>query len=132
MEKSPIPIRNFEDGFVPASRSRDIAVGGGGANLNVLLEINVIQQKVMEAAIAENLDVEIENLSIMTQSPTGEVYREAFAGTADSFASNFPNDDIRVFKTQMNRVIGYFTRQGYEIRREDIPSSGLMKWIVRW
>ena len=127
-----MPIRNFDDGFVPASTSRDIAVGGGGANLNVLLEINVIQQKVMEAAIAEKLEVEVIDCSIMTQSPTGEVYREAFAGTEDSFNSAFPDDDIRVFKTQMNRVIGYFTRQGYQIRREDIPTSGLMKWIVAW
>jgi hypothetical protein len=86
----------------------------------------------MEAAIAEKLEVEVIDCSIMTQSPTGEVYREAFAGTEDSFTSAFPNDDIRVFKTQMNRVIGYFTRQGYQIRREDIPTSGLMKWIVAW
>ena len=127
-----MPIRNFDDGFVPASTARDIAVGGGGANLNVLLEINVIQQKVMEAAIDEELEVEVEDCSIMTQSPTGEAYREAFAGTEESFEANFPTENRKVLITQMNRVIGYFTRQGYEIRREDDPISGLMVWILRW
>jgi hypothetical protein len=70
----------------------------------------------------------------MTDATTGPIYREAAFGTDDSFESLFPGQGRSVFTTRMNRVIGYFTRLGYSIRRQDqtAASPTTFDWVIRW
>ena len=130
--------RTFDDGFYPATRARDIAVGNGAADNDVLVEINALQVLVDAAARAESLSVEVgvseSNGTAMTDATTGPIYREAAFGTDDSFESLFPGQERSVFEARMNRIIGYFTRLGYAIRREDQTSSSptTFNWIIRW
>ncbi len=130
--------RTFDDGFYPASRARDIAVGNGASDNDVLVEINNIQLLIDSAARAEDLAVEIgipeANATPMTDAITGPIYREAAFGTDDSFESLFPGQSRSVFDARMNRVIGYLTRLGYAVRREDQTSASptTFNWVIRW
>ncbi len=130
--------RTFDDGFYPASRARDIAAGNGAADNDVLVEINQLQLLVDAAARAEKLSVEVgiseSNATPMTDATTGPVYREAAFGTDDSFESLYPGQDRQIFITRMNRVIGYFTRLSYQVRREDQTSGSptTFNWVIRW
>jgi len=130
--------RTFDDGFYPAARARDIAVGNGAADNDVLVEINALQVLIDAAARAENLIVTVgvseSNATAFTDTATGPIYREAAFGTDDSFESLFPGQTRSVFEARMNRVIGYFTRLGYAVRREDQISASptTFNWIIRW
>lgn len=130
--------RTFDDGFYPASRARDIAVGNGASDNDVLVEINTLQLLVDGAARAEALSVEVgvteSNATGMTDATTGPIYREAAFGTDDSFESLFPGQERSVFEARMNRVIGYLTRLGYAVRREDqtAASPTTFNWVIRW
>ena len=130
--------RTFDDGFYPASRARDIAVGNGSSDNDVLVEINSLQLLIDAAARTENLSVEVgvaqSNATGMTDATTGPIYREALFGTDDSFASLFPGEERSVYQTRMNRVIGYLTRLGYSVRREDQTSASptTFNWVIRW
>jgi hypothetical protein len=133
-----VVARTLDDGFYAASRARDIAAGNGAANSVVLIEINSLQEAVDLAAKTGQLKVIVGvsegNETTMTNVATGPIYREAFAGTSDSFASLFPNENRKLIVVQMERVIGYFTRLGYQIRRDDqvgaIPST--FNWVISW
>ena len=130
--------RTFDDGFYPASRARDIASGNGAADNDVLVEINALQILIDAAARAETLIVEVgiseSNATPMTDATTGPIYREAAFGTDDSFASLYPGQNRKIHEVRMARVIGYFTRLGYAIRREDQTggSPTTFNWIIRW
>lgn len=130
--------RTFDDGFYPASRARDIAVGNGASDNDVLVEINNLQLAIDSAARAEALSVEVgvteSNATPMTDATTGPIYREAAFGTDDSFESLFPGQERSVFEARMNRVIGYLTRLGYAVRREDQTSASptTFNWVIRW
>lgn len=131
-------LRTFEDGFYPASRARDIALGNGSSDNAVLAEINALQTLVDAAARNGSLQVEIGesegNETAFTDDTTGPIYREAFIGTDASFDALFPNEEARTYRIRMERVIGYFTRLGYGVRRVDqqaaIPTT--FNWIIRW
>lgn len=131
-------LRTFDDGFYPASRARDIAIGNGSSDNAVLTEINAIQALVDGAARNGSLQVTIGesegNETAFTDDVTGIIYREAFAGTNDSFDALFPNEDARTYRIRMERVIGYFTRLGYGVRRDDqqaaIPTT--FNWVIKW
>jgi len=130
--------RTFDDGFYPASRARDIAVGNGASDNDVLVEINSLQLLVDTAARGEDLRVEVgiaeANATGMTDATTGPIYREAAFGTDDSFESLFPGQQRSVYEARMNRVIGYLTRLGYAVRREDqtAASPTTFNWVIRW
>lgn len=130
--------RTFDDGFYPASRARDIAAGNGAADNDVLVEINSLQLLIDGAARAEALRVEVgvteSNATLMTDATTGPLYREAAFGTDDSFASLFPGQERSIYEVRMNRVIGYLTRLGYAVRREDqtAASPATFNWVIRW
>lgn len=130
--------RTFDDGFYPASRARDIAVGNGASDNDVLVEINNLQLLIDGAARAEALSVEVgipeANATPMTDAVTGPIYREAAFGTDDSFESLFPGQQRSVYEARMNRVIGYLTRLGYAVRREDqtTASPTTFDWVIRW
>jgi hypothetical protein len=130
--------RTFDDGFYPASRARDIAVGNGASDNDVLVEINNLQLLIDSAARAEDLAVEVgipeANETPMTDATTGPIYREAAFGTDDSFESLFPGQSRSVFESRMNRVIGYLTRLGYAVRREDQTAAPdqTFDWVIRW
>jgi len=133
-----MPLRTFDDGFYPANRARDIAVGNGSADNDVLSEINSLQTLVDAAARSGNLELEVGisegNETKFTDATTGPIYREAFAGTDESFDALFPTEDPRLYRIRMERVIGYFTRLGYSVRREDqvAASPTTFNWIIRW
>ncbi len=130
--------RTFDDGFYPASRARDIAAGNGAADNDVLVEINALQLLIDAAARAETLSLEVgiteSNATAMTDAITGPIYREAAFGTDDSFESLFPGQSRKIFQTRMNRVIGYFTRLGYAVRRDDqtTGSPTTFNWSFEW
>lgn len=130
--------RTFDDGFYPASRARDIAVGNGASDNDVLVEINNLQLLIDGAARGEDLRVEVgiaeANATPMTDATTGPIYREAAFGTDDSFESLYPGQQRSVYNTRMNRVIGYLTRLGYAVRREDQTSASptTFNWVIRW
>ena len=130
--------RTFDDGFYPASRARDIAVGNGAADNDVLAEINSLQILIDAAARAEGLSVVVgiseSNATAFTDATTGPIYREAAFGTDDSFESLFPGQSRSVFEARMNRVIGYFVRLGYAIRRQDQTSASptTFDWVINW
>ena len=133
-----MPHRTFDDGFFSASRARDIAIGDGSSNNAVLLEINALQVLIDEAARGGNLSLEVGtgpgNATSFTDAITGPAYREAFVGTQESFDSLFPTLERLALLTQMERVIGYFTRLGYLITRVDQPSNvpTTFNWIIKW
>ena len=133
-----MPTRTFDDGFYPAARARDVAVGNGAADNDVLTEINALQIAVDGAARSESLEVQVgiseSNETSFTDAVTGPIYREAVFGTPDSFNSLYPNDDRRIYITRMNRVIGYFTRLGYAISRVDqtLASPTTFNWLISW
>ena len=130
--------RTFDDGFYPASRARDIASGNGAADNDVLLEINALQVLIDAAARSELLRLEVgiseSNATPMTDATTGPIYREAAFGTDDSFESLFPGQQRKIFEVRMNRVIGYFTRLGYAVNRDDqvTGSPTTFNWVIRW
>ena len=130
--------RTFDDGFYPASRARDIAAGNGASDNDVLVEINSIQLLIDTAARAENLSLEVGiaegNATGMTDATTGPIYREAAFGTDDSFESLYPGQNRKIFTTRMDRVIGYLTRLGYSVRREDqtAASPTTFNWVINW
>jgi hypothetical protein len=132
--------RTFDDGFYPASRARDIAVGNGASDNDVLVEINSLQLLVDTAARGEDLRVEVgiseANATGMTNAAIdgGQIYREAAFGTDDAFETMFPGQQRSVFEARMNRVIGYLTRLGYAVRREDqtAASPTTFNWVIRW
>jgi len=130
--------RTFDDGFYPASRARDIAVGNGASDNDVLVEINNIQLAIDGAARGENLIVTIgiseSNATIMTDATTGPIYREAAFGTDNSFESLFAGQTRSIYQARMNRVIGYLTRLGYAVRREDqtAASPTTFNWVIQW
>lgn len=130
--------RTFDDGFYPASRARDIAAGNGASDNDVMVEINNLQLAIDGAARGENLSIEVgiseANATGMTDATTGPIYREAAFGTDDSFESLYPGQERSIFVVRMNRVIGYFTRLGYSVRREDQTSGSptTFNWVIRW
>lgn len=145
-----MPIRTFDDGFFPASRARDIAAGNGSANSNVLTEINALQIAINDAAKDGKLSVEV-GLgpdatvapgtvgSIMTDSTLlGQAFNEAFTGTKESFdafnTANGTDFERQLLLLEMERVIGYFTRLGYQINRRINPtlSPETFDWVIKW
>jgi hypothetical protein len=130
--------RTFDDGFYPASRARDIAVGNGASDNDVLVEINNLQLAIDGAARGENLIIAIgiseSNATPMTDAVTGPTYREAAFGTDNSFEALFPGQTRSIYQARMNRVIGYLTRLGYAVRREDQTSASptTFNWVIQW
>ncbi len=126
--------RTFDDGFYPASRARDIAVGNGASDNDVLVEINNIQLAIDGACRDEKLIVEIgiadANATPMTDATTGLVYREAAFGTDNSFEALYPGQSRSIFQARMNRVIGYLTRLGYAVRREDQTAASPSTFVT--
>jgi hypothetical protein len=133
-----VATRTFDDGFYPASRARDIAVGNGAADNDVLGEVNNLQLLIDGAARSEALSVDIgvseANATAMTDATTGPIYREAAFGTDNSFESLYPGQSRSVYQARMNRVIGYLTRLGYSVQRVDQPSASptTFNWVIRW
>jgi len=132
-----MPHRTFDDGFYSASRARDIAAGNGAANSVVLLEINALQEAIDAEAKLGNLSLEAGIAqTVTTTMSTSEAFREAFLGqlSNEQFAIQFPGQEQQLLIVQMERVIGYFTRLGYSVKRRDIPSGipPTFDWVIKW
>ena len=133
-----MPQRTFDDGFYHASRARDIAAGNGSANTNVLTEINSIQEDIDAAAKAKDLMVEVEGTTIMTTADdyagvgTSSHY-DAWNDLDQAIKSDPANESaLRLAQIEMDRVIAYFTRLGYSVKREQQGFGNLIKWVIRW
>lgn len=133
-----MPQRTFDDGFYHASRARDIAAGNGSANTNVLTEINYLQENIDTQAKAQELQTEVINATVMTMA-------DGYAGVGTSSHYDAWNDfdsaiklnpteesTLRLASVEMERVIAYFTRLGYSIRREQDGINNRIKWVVKW
>lgn len=132
-----MPHRTFDDGFVSASRARDIAAGNGAANSTVLEEINDLQKAIMDEAKVSGLSLQVGvSQTITTTMSTSEAFREAFLAqlTNEQFETQFPGQEQQLLVVQMERVIGYFTRLGYSVKRKDNPSGipPTFDWVIKW
>lgn len=142
-----MPQLTFDDGFYHASRARDIAVGNGSGNTNVLLEINALQVAVDQAALAGELSVtvgETPETPMTTQDDyAGPNTDSHFDAWFDLFSAEKLNpglaSNLRRAAIEMDRVIAYFTRLGYSIERVRGGTSGTVigtdnriQWIIKW
>lgn len=114
----------LDDGFYNARTARDIASGSAGAAGLVLQEINAIRSAIDTAAVAGALSCEIVNTTAMTQ---GLTYFEAWS---DPY--NNQDEDHRVARQRMDRVIQYFSRLGYAIRRVREGVENRLSWEIKW
>ena len=124
-----MPI-NF-DGFYDAGTARNISAGNAGGNGDVLAEINTLQVQVNTDALAGNLQINPQT------SPDVSGITGVFGADPVFFdAWNEPNandEDIhRIAREKMDRVIRYFTRIGYTIKRVRDGVTSTFKWQILW
>ena len=133
-----MPQRTFDDGFYHASRARDIAIGNGSANTNVLTEINTWQETIDAEAKAQELSAEVDGTTVMTTADNyngvGSSSHYDAWNNLDQVVGNDPSleSPLRRAQAEMDRVIAYFTRLGYTVVREQSGTSNLIKWVIRW
>ena len=139
-----MPQLTFDDGFYHASRARDIAVGNGSGNTTVLTEINTLQVLINAAAIAQELEITVGS-STVPPTPTTMTSFDDYngAGTSSHFdawnnldlsiKSDPANEStLRRAQVEMDRVIAYFTRLGYSIKREQNGIANEINWKIKW
>lgn len=112
-----------KDGFYSAAQARRIAIGGGSANSVVLTEINALQEAIDTAATGGALTVTITT----TTMTTSEDYYNAWNDYL-----NYAEDSDKLLRYRMNDVVNYFSSLGYTIRREQVDTSSLFEWVIRW
>ncbi len=133
-----MPQRTFDDGFYHASRARDIAIGNGSANTNVLTEINTLQETIDTDAKAGDLITEVSGSTVMTiadnYNGVGTSSHYDAWNDLDQAIKLDPTKEsaLRRAQAEMDRVIAYFTRLGYAIQREQSGTANLIKWVIRW
>lgn len=126
----------FDDGFYHADRARDIAIGNGSANTDVLKEINALQEAVDEATKNELLILDSEDEGVVSKMTTDKIYYDVWAdkvGALSGAATALEESQIMAADVEMNRVIAYFTRRGYLITRDRWSTlADRIKWIIKW
>ena len=125
----------FDDGFYHADRARDIAVGGGAGNNNVLAEINALQLAVDENARNGLMVMDSDDAGLTTVMTTEEIYYTVWFDYQDSLrhaADAQEESEIMSAKVEMDRVIAYFTRRGYQVTRDRSGTANQIKWIIKW
>lgn len=133
-----MPQRTFDDGFYHASRARDIAVGNGSGNTNALTEINFLQVDIDTQAKAGDLQTEVTGVTVMTTADNYDgvgtsSHYDAWADLSGRIkAAPTKESELRRAAIEMERVIAYFTRLGYTIRREQDGTNNILKWAIRW
>lgn len=131
-----MPNLTFEDGFYHADRARDIAVGDGSANTDVLKEINALQEAVDAAAKAGLLILDSEDAGVVSTMTTDEIYYTVWSDKNDALknaADAAEESAIMAADIEMNRVIAYFVRRGYYIMRARWSTmANRIKWVIRW
>ena len=103
----------------------------------MLAEINALQTAIMDEAKLGGLRLDVgATQTITTTMSTSEAFREAFLSqlSDEQFATQFPGQEQQLLVVQMERVIGYFTRLGYSIKRVDNPSfiPPTFDWVIKW
>jgi len=131
-----MPNQTFEDGFYHADRARDIAIGDGSANTDVLKEINALQEAVDTAAKSGLLILDSEDAGVVSTMTTEEIYYKVWSDKNDALknAANAAEESaIVAADIEMNRVIAYFVRRGYYIGRDRWSTmSNRIKWVIKW
>ncbi len=121
------------DHFYDAKTAREIAIGArASAHSIVLVEINALQLAIDNAVVTNVLRVEVVNSTDIT-SNVGVDYFTAW----NEIASTDPNSALydpnaAPARERMNRVINYFTRLGYTIKREREGTTNRFKWVIIW
>ena len=120
------------DGFYDAATAREITIGSGaGSGGAVLKEINDIETIIDAQVVAGNLRVDVTTTD-MAQN-TGLDYYTAWAeNSATDPESAVYDANAAKAREQMSRVIAYFTRLGYIIRRERVGVTNFFQWTIRW
>lgn len=119
------------DGFFDAKTARDIAIGGAGADMVVLEEINEIRFAVAQAALAGDLSVEITGTTITS----ADNYNGAGTSTYyDAMTDPYNNADSVHVKARevIARVTNYMVRNGYTIRYERDGINSYLKATIKW
>lgn len=115
----------YEDtGFISASQARDIAVGGFSASSDVLSEIQAIQTAIMTAAAAGGLSATVSASTTITNSS------DYFFAWNDPNNHNTSTD--RLYRVRMDKVIAYFTRLGFNIKRTRVGTTNTFQWDITW
>lgn len=130
----------FDDGFYHADRARDIAIGNGSANTNVLKEINALQEAVDEATKSGLMILDSEDEGVSSPMTTGgttpTIYYKVWSdkvGSLQNAANALEESEIMAADVEMNRVIAYFSRRGYLITRDRFSTLvDRIKWIIKW
>jgi hypothetical protein len=128
------------DGFYDASMARETALGEKASSGGVVLrEINALQIAIDNAIVQNSLDVEVGTglpggISDMT---AGAVSGDYYSVWSDPFRTTDPDSALylpnaRILQERMNRVVNYFTRLGYGIKRERNNTLNEFKWVIRW
>jgi len=112
------------DGFYDAKTARDIATGGAAAATVVLTEINALQVAVNSAAAGSALRTLVVNTTTMTQR---SVYYDAW-----NDPQTYNDDASNLARARMDRVVNYFTRLGYSIKREREGVANRIQWNIKW
>lgn len=112
------------DGFYDAKTARDIATGGAAAATVVLTEINALQVAVNTAASTSHLETLVINSTTMTRSAD---YYNAW-----NDPQTYNDDAANLARARMDKVINYFTRIGYRIKREREGVNNRFQWKIKW
>lgn len=116
--------RLLYDGFYDARVAREIALGSTGNGGVVLGEINTLQVLIDNAAGSSRLEIEVTDDTEMTENT---LYYQAWVDP-----QTYNSDAHNLARARMNKVINYFTRLGYQIKREQDGTSNFIKWKIKW
>ncbi len=112
------------DGFVDAANARAIAVGGNNAiSLDVLKEINSLQDAVITAAVAGNLEADVTTSAMAADT-------NYYNSWANYTTYNTGADKVR--RARMDQVLAYFIGRGYNIRRVRVGTTDFFSWKIEW
>lgn len=112
-----------EGGFYSAVIAREVAMGTRTGNNKILSEINTIKTSVDTAASSG-----LTTVSVSTIISTDVNYFRAYNDPYNTgYGTTF---DLQ--RNVMNRVIAYFTRLGYDIKRTRVGTTEAFNWVISW
>jgi hypothetical protein len=109
-----------------AKDARDQAVGQRA----VFDEIAIIEPMILDAVDSGAFEVTVgpgSSTPVATGMTVSATHFNAYTDPA-----NYSSDTYTVAKTQMFRVIRYFTELGYTIRVAKHEDTSTFNWIVKW
>lgn len=126
--------------FTTATKAREIAITGGKGIDPVLTEINTLRNAIIEWYSSGELEIDpstgaSDTAGIQGTMGTNALYFEAwndpFANRSDG-TSVYTQTEVERARYQMNEVINYFTRLGYDVSRARDGINDGFYWQIRW